>query len=127
MSYQISEQDEKRAVRAAKKSNQRKCKMSAIILCKSTDGKAYQILDAFNYNINEKAARRLSIHAEQHLAAKAAKKGLSLKDKTVLVYRLKAKGPGTSKPCSMCKSILEKAGVKYVIYHDGNIWIRERI
>ena len=118
------------AIKEALKSNQREVKMSALIISEH-DGRAYSTLRAYNQNIFD--SRRLngkfSIHAEENLIVRAAKRGIKLLGTTVLVYRYKRCNniPGTSKPCNKCFELLKKAGVTKVVYFDGKGWIVSRM
>jgi deoxycytidylate deaminase len=107
----------KKAKMIALKSNQKKSKMSALLLSKN------KIIGAQNYNCI--GGIKWSIHAEEHLIIKAAKLGISLKRSTVLIYRIN--GSGESKPCPKCRDLLIKAGVKNIIYYDGKQFIFEKI
>lgn len=104
------------ARREALKSNQKRAQMSAVVLG------AEAPLRAYNYNLIE--GYKLSIHAEEHLVIKAAKMGIPLENSSVLVYR--ANGRHKSKPCKRCWHLLQKVGVKEVLYFDEE-WKKERI
>ena len=110
-----------RAKKEALKSNLRTHKMSALVL---SNKKAYSMLRAYNYNVFNSMINRRSIHAEENLIAKAAKRGIKLRDTRVLIYRYKRSydGPGTSRPCPRCFELLRKAGVSRIIYFDDIKW-----
>lgn len=72
-------------------------------------------LDAFgdprsNFNAGEFFELVTSIHAEAYLVAKAAEKGVSLKDASVYV---------TTFPCPVCAKLLAMSGIKKVYYSKG--------
>lgn len=124
--FQITPEIEKIAIATAKKSNQRKVKMAAVIISSYLHPKIISVLHANNYNIFDNTKKR-SIHAEEHLIIKAAKMGVSLRGSTVLVYRHTSTSPGSSRPCNMCQEKLKKAGVSKMIYRFDDMWITERI
>lgn len=117
-----------RAKKEALKSNQRTHKMSAMVL---SDKKAYSMLRSYNQNIFDARMNngKRSIHAEENLIAKAAKRGMKLHGVTVLVYRYKRSvdGPGTSEPCPKCRIMLTKAGVRKIVFYSGSDWVIKRI
>ena len=111
------------ARREALKSNLRTHKMSCIVVSKR---KAYSMLRAFNQAVFDSrfGNGKRSIHAEEALIVKAAKRGMRLSGVTVIVYRHK-KGdgcPGSSQPCSRCYFLLKRAGVRRVIFYDDG-WV----
>ncbi|MEK6833163.1 MAG: hypothetical protein AABY32_03880 [Nanoarchaeota archaeon] len=121
----ISKEIEKIAYKTASKSNQRRSKMSAIVLGKFHSKIVNKLLRAYNYNVVSN--HQYSIHAEQHLVSRAARLGVSLKGSTVLVYRIKSKGIGASKPCEKCRELLIKAGVYNVIYYNRKEFVKEKL
>ncbi|MBD3407376.1 MAG: hypothetical protein GF411_14765 [Candidatus Lokiarchaeota archaeon] len=124
--FQLTPDIEKIAINTAKKSNQRKVKMAAIVISSHLNPKIVSTLHANNYNIFDNTKKR-SIHAEEHLIIKAARMGVSLKGSTVLTYRYTKGIPGSSRPCNVCQEKLKKAGVGKIIYRHSNKWITERI
>ena len=117
------------ARKVAMRSPQRRSKMAAIALDRSR-----RVIDrrlvAFNYNIKSTINKngKFSVHAEEHLIAKSCRyHALSIADMVVLVYRKKKVGAGNSKPCSRCRELLKKAGVKRVIYNLCGTWYEERL
>ena len=111
------------ARREALKSNLRTHKMSCIVISKR---KAYSMLRSFNQNIYDSRFNngKRSIHAEEGLIIKAAKRGMKLAGVTVMVYRHKRGDncPGSSRPCDRCYFLLKKVGVRRVIFYDGG-WV----
>jgi tRNA(Arg) A34 adenosine deaminase TadA len=113
------------AYKTAQRSDLVHHKVVAIVVDKMHCGKYF-----FGYNRRIHGYQKnhiFSIHAEANLVAKAAKKGFSLDGATVLIYRKKFIGVGTSKPCHDCHGLLVNAGVRTIIYYDGNKWIKDKI
>jgi cytidine deaminase len=112
------------AQQEAEKSNQRRARMGAIV----TTIQAYA-LKAYNYNIFDARNKnnKHSIHAEEHLIIKAARRGISLEGHTILIYRKKSRGCGTSRPCTKCMELLQKSGIAKIIYYNGNNWVIEQL
>jgi deoxycytidylate deaminase len=115
------------AKREALKSNLRTHKMSCIVISKR---KAYLMLRAFNQIVYDSRFNngKRSIHAEEALIVKAAKRGMKLSGVTVIVYRHKRGdgSPGSSRPCSRCYFLLKRAGVRRVVFFEGG-WVSENI
>jgi len=133
--------------RVAEQSDVERGKVSCVAVCNGIQGRVLHLY-AHNYRVKER-----SVHAEQALVAKAAKKGISLQDATVIVYRRLARpappkpvtrdcDSGISKPCALCRSLLKKAGVKEIIFAEAAnsiykdpwepnrplmIWTREKV
>jgi len=98
----------------AEKSNCQKAKVSAIL----TDYRLRTIY-AKNHNRNYYGSDiKFSIHAEEGLIA-SYRKGFD--NKILFVYRRKASGIGTSKPCEKCMQLIKESGVRCIMYFDESI------
>jgi tRNA(Arg) A34 adenosine deaminase TadA len=96
--------------------------MSALLLRKNE-----VICEANNYRVWG-FQEKFSIHAEEALISLCAKKGIKTSGCTVFVYRKRAKNiNGTSRPCIKCMEILKKAGIKQIIYFNGDNFMVEGI
>lgn len=100
----------------ALRSNQYQAQVSAAIT-----GHRYRST-AYNYNVH--LGGRCSVHAEEHLIAKCARKGYRITGCDMIVYR--ANGNGTSRPCPHCRELIRKAGLSHVVYFDGKVWLKEK-
>lgn len=63
-----------------------------------------------------------SVHAEQ-MAIIAARSDL----RNCILYSARANGTQKSKPCNMCNELIYYAGIKFVVYFDGQQLIKERL
>ena len=102
--------------------------VAAVAAIRSKGGK-FLYLSAPNYKVQIKLSEtRWTIHAEQHLIVKAAKRNLNLDGSWIVVVRKRWDRSqseysfGTSKPCAICSSLLQKVGIKKLTYFDEN-WI----
>lgn len=114
------------ADKIAKKSSLAKQKMSAILV---NNKNPVPYLYGFNYYLDKSCYKqKFSIHAEEELILNAAKKGICLHGSTILVYRKTDNNEfGVSKPCHICHAKLIKAGVRNVIYYDGENWVKANL
>ena len=98
----------------ASKSNCKKAQVSAII----TDYKLRQIY-AKDHNRNFYGSKsKFSIHAEEGLLSSWRK---PLDNKVLFVYRKKATGIGTSRPCDKCMKLIKLARIGHIMYFDKDI------
>ena len=66
-----------------------------------------------------------NLHAEGHAIYKALRMGIDLSGCTIYVYRKKN---NLAKPCKCCQALIEKHGIKYVIFSgdtNGSINTKE--
>lgn len=95
--------------------NVQRSKMSALALSPS-----HRRILAKSHNTRTMGSTQWTLHAEERLLAKCREY-----IDTILVYR--ENGSGTSKPCERCARLIKEAGVKRVIYFDGNKWVTENV
>jgi deoxycytidylate deaminase len=100
----------------ANKSDVRRSQMSCLAL---NAGQTGIISKSHNAKIHG-YENKWTLHAEERVIAKYRGK-----IDTILVLR--ANGNRKSKPCPRCRRMIEEAGIKRVIYFDGDKWLLERI
>ena len=98
------------------KSDVRRSQMSCLALNSSQTGVISKSHNAKIHGYENK----WTLHAEERVLAKYRGR-----IDTLLIYR--ANGSHKSKPCIRCRRLIEEAGIKRIIYFDGNKWIMERI
>lgn len=71
-------------------------------------------------------ANNIQGHAEQVAINRAKFNDSKLKGCTLISFRFKPGGTvGNAKPCIKCQFEIEKAGIRKVIYFDGDRWKEE--
>ena len=95
---------------AAQKSNMRQ-KHGAVIYSK------HPMTSGFNYRLAIPNDGKFSIHAEEMVILKALRRGINLRNCSIIVVRIKKDGEfAISKPCKKCTRLIEEMRIKKVLH-----------